>query len=345
MLKVVALVTYILFSLTSAFAQTPFYQGKTVTLIHGRSAGGSGEYRARAVAPFLQKYIPGNPTIVHEYMDGGGGRKAANHIFNTARPDGLTIGSVGSGVVVSAVLGETGVQYDLDKLHFVGSPYSATHYMFLTRREAGLTNLDKLRQASGIRLGAQAVGHSNYTVGRIMAWLLGLKEVKDVTGFSNPERRIALLRGEIDAIAVSDSGLLDRQADWLEKGLIDLHIIFAVPRENKHPRFHNLPEVDGFAKTERERKVVAMFRNFSLTGAPFILPPAMPRERVEIIKEALRKSFKDPAFFQEYRKLVGDDPSPLTPQENEKAIRDLPRDAESVELYKKFVGPGPLPPR
>ena len=109
----------------SLYSQSDFYRGKTITIIHGRSAGGSGEYRARAVAPFLQKYIPGNPTIVHEYMDGGGGRKAANHIFNTARPDGLTIGSVGSGVVVSAVLGETGVQYDLDKLHFVGSPYSA----------------------------------------------------------------------------------------------------------------------------------------------------------------------------------------------------------------------------
>jgi len=90
---------------------------------------------------------------------------------------------------------------------------------------------------------------------------------------------------------------------------------------------------------------VAMFRNFSLTGAPFILPPAMPKDRVEIVKEALRKSFKDPAFFQEYQKLVGDDPSPLMPEANEKAIRDLPRDAETVELYKKFAGPGPIPPR
>jgi hypothetical protein len=340
-----ALLTPLVFLPDFLYSQSDFYKGKTVTLVHGRSAGGSGEYRTRAVAPFLQKYIPGNPTIVHEYMDGGGGRKAANHIFNTARPDGLTIGSVGSGVVVSAVLGETGVQYDLDKLHFVGSPYSATHYVFLTRREAGLTTLEKLQQASGVRLGGQAVGHSNHTVGRIMAWLLGLKEMKDVTGFSNPERRIALLRGEIDAIAVSDSGLLDRQADWLEKKLVDLHVIFAVPRENKHPRFHYLPEVDGFAKTERERKVVAMFRNFSLTGAPFILPPAMPKDRVEIIKEALRKSFKDPAFFQEYRKVVGDDPSPLMPEANEKAIRDLPRDAETIELYKKFAGAGPIPPR
>jgi len=327
------------------YSQSDFYRGKTITIIHGRSAGGSGEYRARSVAPFLQKYIPGNPTVAHEYMDGGGGRKAANHIFNTARPDGLTIGSVGSGVVVSAVLGETGVQYDLDKLHFVGSPYSATHYLLLRRREAGLTTLDKLRQASGVRLGAQSVGHSNYNVGRIMAWLLGLKEIKHVTGFSNPERRVALMRGEIDAIAVSDSGLLDRQSDWLEKGLVDLHVIFAVPRENKHPRFDYLPEIDGFANTERERKIVAMFRNFSLAGSPFILPPATPKERVEIIKEALRKSFKDPAFFQEYRKLVGDDPTPLTPEANEKAIRDLPRDAETVALYKKFAGPGSLPPR
>jgi tripartite-type tricarboxylate transporter receptor subunit TctC len=79
------------------FCQAPFYQGKTLTIIHGRSAGGAGDFRVRAVAPFLHKYIPGNPTIVHEYMDGGGGRKAANHIFNSARPDGLTIGNVGGG--------------------------------------------------------------------------------------------------------------------------------------------------------------------------------------------------------------------------------------------------------
>ena len=261
-----ALLTQLVLLPDFLYAQSDFYRGKTITIIHGRSAGGSGDFRARAVAPFLQKYIPGNPTIVHEHMDGAGGRKAANHIFNTARPDGLTIGSVGSGVVVSAVLGETGVQYDLDKLHFVGSPYSATHYVFLTRREAGFTTLDQLRQASGVRLGAQAVGHSNYTVGRIMAWLLGLKEIKEVTGFSNPERRVALMRGEIDAIAVSDSGLLDRQAEWLEKGLVDLHVIFAVPRENKHPRFHSLPEIDGFAKTERERKIADHVPQFQFDG-------------------------------------------------------------------------------
>src|ERR671925_1969852 len=199
-----ALLTQLVLLPNFLYSQSDFYRGKTITLIHGRSAGGSGDFRARAVAPFLQKYIPGNPTIVHEYMDGGGGRKAANHIFNTARPDGLTIGSVGGGVVANAVLGETGVQYDLDKLHFVGSPYSATHYVLLTRAEAGLKTLDKLRQASGVRFGAQSVGHTNYTIARIFYWLLGLKDPKDVTGFSIPERDVALMRGEIDAVVSSD---------------------------------------------------------------------------------------------------------------------------------------------
>lgn len=342
MLKTLTFIASMALSLSPAFAQTPFYQGKTVTLVHGRSAGGSGDFRARSVAPFLSKYIPGNPTIAQEYMDGAGGRRAANYIYNNAKPDGLTIGSVGGGVVVSAVLGETGVQYDIDKLHFVGTPYSASHYVLITRRESGLTSLEKLRQATGVRIGSQSVGHSNYTIGRIMTWLLGLKDTKEVIGFTNPERRAALINGEIDGYAVSDSGVLP---EWLEKRLVDVHVILAVPRDLKHPHFHNVPELDGFVKSERERNIVALYRTFSLTGAPFILPPAMPKDRIEIIKEALRKTFKDPVFLQEYRKLVGDDPTPLMPEENEKAIRELPRDKETVELYKKFAGAGPIPAR
>ena len=340
-----ALLTQLVMLADFVSAQSDFYRGKTITIMQGRNAGGTGDFRVRAVAPFLQKYIPGNPIIAHEYMDGGGGRKAANHIFNTARPDGLTIGNVGSGAVTSAILGEIGVQYDIDKLHFAGTPDSAVHYLLLTRREAGIRTLDKLRQASGVRFGGLSVGHTIDTVGRIMVWLLGLKEIKEITGFSSPERNGALMRGEIDGLVTPDD-FFARNPEWLDKGLVDLHVILSVPREEKHPRFYSLPELDGFVKTERERKLLTMFRNFRLAGAaPFILPPAMPKDRVEIIKEALRKTFKDPEFFKEYRKIAGEDPTPLMPEAHEKAIRDLPRDAETVALFKVLAGPGPLPPR
>src|ERR671923_29128 len=132
---------------TLVFSQTPFYQGKTVTIIQGRDPGGTGDMRVRAMIPFLQKYIPGNPTIVNDYMPGGGSRKAANHIYKSVRPDGLTIGNLGLGMVSSAILGETGVLYDLDKFFYLGSPFSSHHAIFVTRKEAGLSNIERLRAA------------------------------------------------------------------------------------------------------------------------------------------------------------------------------------------------------
>ena len=99
--------------------------------------------------PFLQKHIPGNPTIVMQYMDGGGGRKAANHVYQSVRPDGLTIGRMSTPFVMHPILGESGVLYDIDKVSYLGTSYSGGYHVFFTRREAGLDNLEKLRAASG----------------------------------------------------------------------------------------------------------------------------------------------------------------------------------------------------
>jgi hypothetical protein len=294
--------------------------------------------------PFLQKYIPGNPTIVHEFMPGGGGRKAANFIFGSAAPDGLTLGNTGGGMVASAVLGEKGVQYDLDKLIFLGSPYSSTHYIFLTRRGAGAENLEKLRSVSGLRIGAQSVGHTIYNIGRVFAWLTPLKEPVFVTGYSTPERDVALMSAEIDAIGTADDHVT-RNIEWVKNNQVDLHMILEVPKGLKHPRYSHLPDLEKFAKSERERKVLSLFRNFRLTGSPFFAPPGTPGDRVEILKQAITKTFNDPAFPNEYKKLVGDDPSPLFPDENQKAIRELPRDPETIAIFNKLAGPGPMPPR
>ena len=93
-----------------AFAQSaPYFQGKTIMLIQGREPGGTGALRTQALIPFLRKYIPGEPIIVTQFMPGGGGRKATNYVSRNAKPDGLTIGNVGSRLVANAVLGSTGV--------------------------------------------------------------------------------------------------------------------------------------------------------------------------------------------------------------------------------------------
>ena len=50
------------------FSQTPSFQNKTITILRGGEPGGSGDMQARALIPFLKKYIPGSPTIVIEII-------------------------------------------------------------------------------------------------------------------------------------------------------------------------------------------------------------------------------------------------------------------------------------
>jgi len=138
---------------------------------------------------------------------------------------------------------------------------------------------------------------------------------------------------------------IHKNLDWIEKGLVDFHAILEIPKGEKHPRFAHLPELETFAKSERERKILALFRTFRLAGSPYVLPPGTPKERVEILQEAMRRTFKDPEFHKEFKKLTGDDPSPLMPETMEKYVREVPRDPEIINTFNRIAGAEPLPAR
>ena len=336
-----------LFIVGVAFPQTSFFQGKTVTIVQSSAPGGVGDMRTKAIVPFLQKYIPGNPTIVMEYMPGGGGRKAANHFHQSVRPDGLTIGRMSTPFVMHAILGERGVLYDIDKVSFLGTSYSGGYHVFLTRREVGLNSLEKLRAASGVRIGSQSVGHLIYISGRMFTYLIGLREPKFVTGYSSPELDVAIEQGEIDARTTVADSLLHTTPQWVNKGLMDFHGIIEIPkgRKHRHPRFARLSDVEAFAKSDMDRRLVAIYRGFVGSGNPYILPPGTPKDRVQILQEAMRRTYRDTEFFKEYKKLTGLEAEPQMPEELEQTIRDMPRNPEAIEQFKKLIGPDPLPQR
>lgn len=329
----------------NVFSQADFYKGKTVKIVRGGGPGGSGEFQTRALVRFLEKYIPGKPTLQVEFIEGAAGRKAANVIYSSTKPDGLTIGSIGAGLVVGPILGLPGSSYDLDKLIYLGSTDSGDPYVFYTKAELGLDTIAKVRAASGLRFGAHAVGHPVYVNARFIAYLLGLKDARFVTGFTGPEIYIAITRGEIDAHSTGAARFAIEQPEWIDKKLVHLHATYTVPKGRHHPKFANLPDFDSFAKSDTERKLLDMFRAFQYPRWPYIFPPGTPKDRVQIIREAMRKSFADPEFAPEFRKLMGDDPAPMGGEELERAIKDLPRDKEVVQLYQKLAGADPLPTR
>ena len=137
--------------------------------------------------------------------------------------------------------------------------------------------------------------------------------------------------------------LIIRNADLLAKGAIDIHAIMEVPKGLTQPGFDRLPEIEEFAKSDRERRLLAMIRTFRQFGTPSILPPGTPKEQVKILREAMAKMFNDPEFQKDYKKFVGEEPTPLMPEEMERAVKELPRDPEIVDLFKKLNAAGPLP--
>ena len=328
-----------------AYSQDNFYQGKTVTLVAFTAPGGTGDLRVKAVLPFLQKHLLGNPTVVIEYMDGGGGRKGANHLYRSVRSDGLTIGAASGAVVGLAVMGEKGVAYDPDKFIYLGTPETENHAVIYTRRDLGLDNLEKLRAAKGIRIGGQTVGHVSYVAGRLFAYFLDMKDPKFIVGYSAPEVDVALLAGELDARANNATSVLRRNPDWLDKGLMNFHAIMETPKGEKHPRLGHLPEIETFAKNEKEKRLLSVWRAFRVVSSPYIVPPGTPKERVSQLREAFRKIFADPEFAKYYKKIVAEDVSPLGADELTKVVSEMPRDPETLELLRKLSGPDSLPAR
>lgn len=330
-----------------AHSQAPFYEGKTINVIYGGGPGGTVDLRFRATARVLQKHIPGRPTLAVEYMPGGGSRKAGNALYR-ARPDGLTMGVMLSSFVPAAVLGMSGVLYDLDKLIYLGSPTSGEPYIFVSRKESRLDSIDKLRNTPGVRMGAQSVGHNLYNISRMMAYLLDMKDPKFVTGFAQgSEVNVSLMQGELDARWTIQATLVREAPQWIEKNLMDFHLVIEVPKGKRHPHpiFAKLPEMEQFAKSEKERKLLGMHRAFVSAGTPFLLPPGTPPDKVQILRDAMRKTFKDPQLLAEFKKLVGEEPVPLMPEEYEKVVRELPRDKEIIDLFNKLSGADPMPAR
>ena len=198
-----------------------------------------------------------------------------------------------------------------------------------------------MRNARGLRIGAHSVGHSVYVTARMFAYFMDFKDPKFVVGFNDPEMDVALNNGELDA---RTSGNIDSVFKDLG-GSVHFHATISNPKGRFDPRLPGLVDIDTFAKNDKERNVVNLLRAFQVPRWPHHLPPGTPPEIVKILREAMAKTFKDPGFREDFKKLMGREPTPLTGEEVEKAVRELPRDPEVIALYKALAEAGPLPPR
>ena len=145
-------------------AQIPFYEGKTVRIIVGFSPVGTYDLWGRLMAAHLGKYIAGNPTFVVQNMTGGGSMIAANFVYNVAKPDGLTFGSVTPALYIEQLTRQKEAQFDWPRFSYVGSP-ERTERIFYIRADSGYKMIEDPRKAAEPpKCGATGTG----TVGHYM---------------------------------------------------------------------------------------------------------------------------------------------------------------------------------
>jgi tripartite-type tricarboxylate transporter receptor subunit TctC len=342
------MVAGLVFSGLAAAAEAPFYQGKTVTIIEGREAGGTGSLRTQAVIKYLQKYLAGNPAVVYQHMGGGGGTAAANYLVNSARRDGLTIGNIGTGVYSAAIFGAAGVRYKLEDFIFLGSASTGGPYLLLSRPGLGTDTAEALKKQKGLRFANRSVGHTMYILDRVMAWTLELQEPRWILGYNDQEIDLALRRGEADIRSTNLNSFLRDIPNALGEG-------FAVPvimRNTKGRGAEIVPEfpktkaayVDQFLDTELKRQVLRLHDSSRPGSSVFMIAKGAPEPAVKALNEAFERVWQDRQFAEEYRKLSGEPTDPITGPEIDQVLERMPRDPKIMEIYKQIIGAGPLPP-
>src|SRR5258706_4123701 len=143
--SVIAFVILALLTPHGAGNAQDFFAGKTLTIIAGFPPGGGVDGEMRVLTRYFGKYIPGQPTIVAKNMQGAGGIVLANHLNNVAAADGLTLGMPGrSGFLLSNIVPQKGISYDLSKFSYVGGAGSAANALWVSKR-TGIANVAELK--------------------------------------------------------------------------------------------------------------------------------------------------------------------------------------------------------
>jgi tripartite-type tricarboxylate transporter receptor subunit TctC len=328
-------------------AEQPFYTGKTITVVIATAPGGTGGLRYTTVMKFLPRYVLGNPTIRPHYLPGAGGVAAANHLANVVKRDGLTLGASSSALYTSAILGATGVRYKLDDFVFLGAPYSGGPHTLVVRPDLHLDTVEKLRAYKGLRFANRSVGHALYIIDRLFAYVLELNDPKWVLGYNQQEIDLALERAEADALVSTLHSFARERLSWLEKGYT-VPVVLRNPKGRGGEFVREFPpsraHLDQFADTPLKRAILQFHGALRPSASVLFAPKGIPETAVRELKLAFSKVWSDPQFAEEYARLIAEPNDPITGEEIEKVLAELPRDPKIMQTYKEISGLGALPP-
>jgi tripartite-type tricarboxylate transporter receptor subunit TctC len=283
----------------------PFFQGQTIRIIVGFTPGGLYDQYARILARHMPKYIPGQPNIIVQNMPGAGSLTATNYVYGVAKPDGLTLGMVGSGIYLDQLLERKEASFDMRKLNYIGSVDQRDLVLYMKADAPWKTVEDIMTATEPPKCGATGTSDLTTIVINILEETLGLK-FNNVRGYpGGVEIDLAIEKGEIHCRGTGITTHFAREPyfTWHKNGF-DRHIVQTGAK--KDPRLAEAPTLNELMEKKKTpsigRNVARLMLVSATLGRPMVATPGIPADRVKILRDAYLKVFKEPEVIAEAKK-------------------------------------------
>jgi hypothetical protein len=285
-------------SLLCAQTASEFYKGKTVDVYIGTSVGGGYDAYARLLSRHMGRHVPGNPIFVPKNMEGGGGIRLANFLYNVAPKDGSTFGTFNRGTGFDPLLGNKGAQFDATRFNWIGSANNEVS-VCVAWHTTGITRYEELLSKELV-VGASGPAADTYQFPKIVNGVLGTR-FKIIAGYpGGNDIDLAMERGEVQGrCGWSWTSVKATHQPWLDQHKI--HILFQIGL-SKHPDLPNVPLIMDLARTDEERAIFKVIFGRQVMAWPFTAPPGVPKERISLLREAFMETMKDREFLTEAAK-------------------------------------------
>jgi tripartite-type tricarboxylate transporter receptor subunit TctC len=288
---------------TSASAEVS-YKGKRVQLIVASGAGGGTDRIGRLIAQYMEKYLPGKPTIVVKNMGSGGGKiRAANYLMNKVKKDGLSFMQSDNSVIQPSTLRRRSARYDPRKFNFIGSLNRGGSVLFI-RKDARKRLLNKsakpviVAAISGTRSWQAMPMWGAEFLNWNVRWIPGYRG----SGAMNK----AIRQGEIDVFATNNAYLID---ELVKDGVVELLIQDGQQMGGKLVRRPTYKSVATMTEVLKKKGISKLsWQGYRSMTAPSAvdkwmgMAPGTPKAHVAAYRKAYKTSVNDPAFLKIARK-------------------------------------------
>lgn len=275
-----------------AQSSSDYCQGKTLSLIVGSPPGGGYDTYSRFAAEHLGRYVPGGCSIVVQNMPGAGSLRAANHLFQQASSDGMTIGMIQPNLVLDQVFDGKNVHFDMRKFRWIGR-ISTSVDMTVAWRPSPVNTIEEAKSQQ-ITLAAATANGLTAGFPRVMNAVVGTK-FKIIPGYGGTAAiALAMERGEVQGGHMNTAALLGEKREWIKDNKISILVQYSQARD---PDFSTVPAMVEFAQTPEQKAILSLFAAATDVGRPLVAPPGVNNNRVV----ALRSAFMSMASAADFR--------------------------------------------